>query len=154
MDIMKPRISSEIPLGDDWIYEVKYDGFRCVLTWDTDGTIKLLSKNNTDLTINFPEITSYCLEAYPLVKSSLPLTLDGELVIANTDHQSNFSLLQKRGRLKNQESIQEAASVRPATLILFDLLVLKGKSYKSQKLYVRKKRLKLCFINFMENAFG
>lgn len=145
MDIMKPRISSEIPLGEDWIYEMKYDGFRCVFTWSADGTITLVSRNNTDLTLNFPEITSFCKKFYPSIKSSLPLTFDGELVICNTDYQSNFSLLQKRGRLKNQETIQSAARVRPATFIVFDLLVLRGNSYKAQKLYVRKKALEAIF---------
>ena len=76
MDIMKPRISSEIPLGEDWIYEMKYDGFRCVFTWSADGTITLVSRNNTDLTLNFPEITSFCKKFYPSIKSSLPLTFD------------------------------------------------------------------------------
>lgn len=145
VDMMKPKIHSEIPIGEDWIYEVKYDGFRCLLTWSADGTIKLASKNNIDLSKNFPEITSFCKEVYPKIKSSLPLTIDGELVIRNTDYQANFSLLQKRGRLKNQETIQSTASIRPATLIVFDLLVLKGNSYKAQKLYVRKKALEALF---------
>lgn len=60
MDMMKPITSTEIPYGKEWVYEVKYDGFRCVLTWDKDGSIQLTSKNRKDLTENFPEIITFC----------------------------------------------------------------------------------------------
>ncbi|AXI10382.1 DNA ligase D [Oceanobacillus zhaokaii] len=145
MEIMKPVIRSEIPLGDEWIYEIKYDGFRCVLEWAADGTVLLKSRNNHDLTANFPEIESFCLEITPAIKAFLPLVLDGELVILNHPYQTNFSQIQKRGRLKNKESIQKAARIRPAQLVVFDLLELKGKSYRKQKLSTRKVGLESLF---------
>ncbi|RDW15368.1 DNA ligase D [Oceanobacillus chungangensis] len=145
MDIMKPVINSDVPLGAEWIYEIKYDGFRCVLEWAADGTVLLKSRNNHDLTANFPEIEAFCLEIYPTIKAYLPLTLDGELVVLNHSYQANFSQIQKRGRLKNKVSIQKAAHIRPAQLIIFDLLELKGKSYRMQKLSVRKIGLESLF---------
>lgn len=45
MDWMKPIERTDIPEGDEWLYEVKYDGFRCELSW-TDKNIILTSKNN------------------------------------------------------------------------------------------------------------
>ncbi|WP_067728421.1 DNA ligase D [Oceanobacillus damuensis] len=145
MDIMKPVASSEIPEGDGWVYEVKYDGFRCVLTWEKEGNIRLTSKNNKDLTASFPEIAAFCEEHYSEVKPFLPLKLDGELVVLNHTFQANFAWIQKRGRLKNLESIRNAASSRPAVLMVFDLLEMKGTSCRDLKLTLRKKKLKTLF---------
>ena len=38
---MKPMLmtsANELPVGEEWIYEVKYDGFRCILVWDEENT--------------------------------------------------------------------------------------------------------------------
>src|SRR5690625_5622045 len=68
MNIMKPIASTTIPSGKDWLFEIKYDGFRCVLDWDINN-IKLTSKNNKELTDQFPEIVEFCLEKQDLLKS-------------------------------------------------------------------------------------
>ncbi|MGJ9458249.1 DNA ligase D [Oceanobacillus sp. CF4.6] len=142
---MKPVASSEIPNEDAWIYEVKYDGFRCVLSWDIDGNIRLTSKNNKNLTENFPEIIDFCKGNFTSMEPFLPFTLDGELVILNHTYQSSFSSIQKRGRLKNRESIQQAARMRPALLMVFDLLEIKGTSTRTQNFSMRKKSLESLF---------
>lgn len=80
MKLMKPIASEQIPTGAEWVYEVKYDGFRCVLHWEHD-TIRLISRNDTDLTTNFPEIIEACKSQQPSIEDSLPLRVDGELVI-------------------------------------------------------------------------
>ncbi|GAA0605753.1 DNA ligase D [Virgibacillus siamensis] len=121
MKLMKPIASREIPHGDKWVYEVKYDGFRCVLVWDKNS-IKLFSRNNRDLSGNFPEIIAYCQEQQDLVADALPLKLDGELVVLNNPMQANFSFIQKRGRLGNKEAISAAADAHPASFMTFDLL--------------------------------
>ncbi|WP_377559009.1 DNA ligase D [Ornithinibacillus salinisoli] len=142
---MKPIASTDIPTGEDWIYEVKYDGFRCVLDWKADGTIRLTSKNQKDLSMNFPEIISYCQENQSLVNDVLPLRLDGELVVLNNAYQGNFSWIQKRGRLKNKESIDKAGLERPATFLAFDLLLLEDSNLEKLSLEKRKNMLKELF---------
>lgn len=142
MEVMKPIASAEIPRGVSWMYEVKYDGFRCLLEWDKDR-VTLTSKNGKDLTGNFPEIVEYLHAAGSRVP--LPMKLDGELVVLNNPYQGNFSLLQKRGRLKNQETIRQAADARPATFMAFDLLMENGKDYQEKSFEVRKKRLQTVF---------
>ena len=32
--------STEVPLGNKWLYETKYDGFRCILEWDNEPLLK------------------------------------------------------------------------------------------------------------------
>ncbi|WP_239984555.1 DNA ligase D [Lentibacillus sediminis] len=144
---MKPIASEEIPRGAGWMYEVKYDGFRCLLEWSSDG-VTLTSKNGKDLTGNFPEIVEYLDRVATSVP--LPMKLDGELVVLNNQYQGNFPLLQKRGRMKNQTSIQQAANARPATFMAFDLLMENGKDYQGESFEVRKRRLKAVFSGFGE----
>ncbi|MFC4558139.1 DNA ligase D [Virgibacillus kekensis] len=140
MQLMKPIASEEIPVGTDWVYEVKYDGFRCVLEW-TESSIKLISRNDKDLTANFPEIIAYCREIEELVSEDLPLLLDGELVVLNNPYQANFSWIQKRGRLKHKEPIAIAADQRPASFMAFDLLSHKGGSMTGKPFTKRKNTL-------------
>lgn len=140
MDVMKPVSSAAIPASDEWLYEVKYDGFRCVLYWDKHD-VRLVSKNKKDLTAQFPEIVAYCQSQQKLMEPFLPLTLDGELVVLNHPYQANFSWIQKRSRLKNEKSIQKAKDVRPACLMVFDLLRENGENLVRKPFYVRKQRL-------------
>lgn len=142
MGVMKPVSSEAVPYGEGWVYEVKYDGFRCVLDWDKEN-VRLTSKNNKDLTNNFPEIIAFFQEQQELINDLLPLQLDGELVILNHQYQANFSLVQKRGRLKNKTSIEKAAQLRPASFQAFDLLQQKGKDYRSNPYHERKETLRL-----------
>lgn len=140
MEMMKPIVSEEIPIGDEWRYEVKYDGFRCTLYWRA-ASIRLISKNNKDLTANFPEIVAACQQLQPMIADFLPLILDGELCVLNNPFQANFGWMQKRGRLKNTASIEQAAQQRPATYMTFDLLQEKGSSLLQQSHEQRRKKL-------------
>jgi bifunctional non-homologous end joining protein LigD len=145
MDVMKPIATSDIPTDGGWSYEVKYDGFRCVLHWGKNRSVTLISKNKKDLTAQFPEIVAFCKEKEEKVKELLPLQLDGELVILNNAYQANFSRVQKRGRLKNVDSIQKAADERPANLLIFDIMQISGKDLSKNPFETRKKALSTFF---------
>jgi len=90
MDVMKPIYSDDAPIGDDWLYEIKYDGYRAILTISEDGRISLKSRNNRELTEKFPEVVEDCANLLSRLENYLPLTLDGELVILNNRYQGNF----------------------------------------------------------------
>ncbi|MCT2538251.1 DNA ligase D [Aquibacillus koreensis] len=140
MRLMQPKPTEDIPVGEKWIYEIKYDGFRAVLHWKK-GKATLTSRNGVDLSANFPEIIAFCLDFEEEVEQLLPVQLDGEIVILNTKIQSNFPLLQKRGRLKAMDKINQAAMARPAHFLCFDMLEAKGKSLKNDILQKRKESL-------------
>lgn len=142
---MKPIASADLPQGSEWMYEVKYDGFRCHLHWEKNGNIKLISKRNKDMTDNFPEITAACSKMEKAISDMLPLLLDGELVILNNDFQANFPALQTRGRTKKREKIIQSAKKRPATLMVFDVLVKKSEEQINKSFEMRKKQLKRLF---------
>lgn len=94
----------EIPNGDEWIYETKYDGFRCTLEWEEKTPI-LKSRNGKLLNQFFPEVIEFCHGIYDRIQPILPLSLDGELVYLTNDFQSDFSIVQSRGRMKNPDTI-------------------------------------------------
>lgn len=138
---MRPIASSHIPSHvEDFLYEVKYDGFRCLLIWDKHD-IRLISRRQKELTEQFPEITQYCQTCTSKLHHLLPLTLDGELVILNNNIQANFSAIQTRGRLKTTETILTASKLRPAHVMLFDILSINGEDYTHKRLEERKQIL-------------
>ncbi|MFC4404138.1 DNA ligase D [Gracilibacillus xinjiangensis] len=148
---MLPVLVNKAVEHRDWIYEVKYDGFRCGLEWKQSG-VKLWSRNNHDLTSQFPEIVTWCKENEPYVKDFLPLFLDGELVILRTPYQAIFSQVQQRSRMKDKKKITTASAERPANFICFDLLYSRGKSIIKKTLEERKQLLREVFKNFSEDA--
>lgn len=144
---MLPTLSFEIPTGIDWIYEVKYDGFRVCLLWNEHG-IQLISRNGNDLTANFPEIKSFLLLNESKFKQFIPFSIDGELALLSNRYKANFSRLQKRGRMKNRIRIEQAAKNEPACLLAFDLLVWKGNEV-IEETYIKRKQILTSF--FTEN---
>lgn len=145
MNYMKPIPAEEIPIGPEWMYEIKYDGFRAMLTIQQGGTVTLITKNKHDFTEKFPEIVRCCSELLEVLRPFLPLKLDGELVVLNHDKQANFALIQKRGRLKNKEKIEKASLERPAAFLAFDLLETGGKSFHDERYSERKAALENIF---------
>ncbi|WP_232334342.1 DNA ligase D [Oceanobacillus sp. AG] len=151
--IMKPIYIEDIPTGDEWLYEIKYDGFRAVLSITTDERIQLQSKNNHNITGKFPEITASLKDMLPSLKKFLPLTLDGELVVLNNRYQANFAEIQIRGRMKNNIKITQAAASRPANFIVFDVLQANGKNYTEEKLSFRKAILEEILTTYTARVF-
>nr|WP_179134618.1 DNA ligase D [Oceanobacillus timonensis] len=140
MEWMKPIERSDMPEGDEWVYEVKYDGFRCELNW-TNKQVTLTSKNNHDISNKFPEIINWCNDNYNYFKSKLPLKIDGELVILNHCYQANFALIQVRGRMKSIDRIEKQSAARPATLMVFDITEIREKKLTQNNLSLRKEIL-------------
>ncbi|QDP42244.1 DNA ligase D [Radiobacillus deserti] len=141
---MQPIPSTDIPQGKEWGYEVKYDGFRASLHIDV-SSIQLVSRNQVNLSANFPEIISYVEENLEKYLPFLPIELDGEIAILNTKLQSNFYLLQQRGRLKAKAKIADAAKERPAHFLAFDILRWKGKTLLNEAFSQRKQKLEVFF---------
>jgi ATP-dependent DNA ligase len=104
----------QIPAGDDWQYEPKWDGFRCLVFRDGDK-VELQSKAGQPLARYFPEM----VEAVKEIPAK-QFILDGELVIPEDRGLSFDELLL---RLHPAESrVRKLAAAHPALLIIFDLL--------------------------------
>ena len=124
----------EIPTGDEWQYEPKWDGFRCLAFRDGDE-VALQSKAGQPLARYFPEL----VEA---VKRLSPnkFVLDSEIAIP-VGQKLSFEDLQLR--LHPAESrVRKLAAATPAIMIVFDLLVdEKGKSLLQEPLENRRAKL-------------
>ncbi len=104
-----------IPEGEDWLYEPKWDGFRCLAFRDGDN-VYLQSKAGLPLARYFPEL----VEDLRATKAS-KFVLDGELII-RVGKQLSFEELQMR--IHPAESrVKLLAKEHPATFLVFDLLV-------------------------------
>ncbi len=112
---MEAVTAARLPPAGDWLYEPKWDGFRC-LAFKRNADVLLQSKSGQPLGRYFPEIVSAvaALDAPSLV-------LDGEIVIAAGGHLDFDALLQ---RIHPAESrIRRLARETPASLLVFDMLV-------------------------------
>lgn len=144
MKPMLPSLSFDPPGYGKWRYEIKYDGYRAILEWNEDA-IHLWSRNGKDLLPQFPEISRFLQSQTDLFASSFPLMFDGELVILENQYKANFQKLQQRGRMGSKERIMHEATAWPCRYLVFDLLVLNGKSMTDHPYMERKSTLQKLF---------
>ena len=140
---MEAKLVSELPEGDGWQYEPKWDGFRC-LAFKDGAAIALRSKSGQPLERYFPEIVE-ALNALPIPRC----VLDGELVVPEGDVLSFDTLLMRIHPAANR--IRKLAHEHPALFVVFDLLVdALGKSLTQQPLEIRRAALE----RFAAKAFA
>jgi ATP-dependent DNA ligase len=131
---MEARSVDEIPIGDDWQYEPKWDGFRC-LAFRDGKNVFLQSKAGQPLARYFPDVVA---ELQKL--RAKHFVLDGELVIPIGDALS-FDELQLRLH-PAASRVQKLAAAHPAMLVVFDMLAdTAGKSLLALPLCERRRRL-------------
>src|SRR5215216_5840258 len=129
---MEAELVKEVPTGEGWQYEPKWDGFRGVLEND-GGEVALWSRNGRPLLRYFPELR-------PLGEALPPGTaLDGEIVIER-DGALDFDAMQMR--LHPAESrVRKLAAEIPSTYIAFDLLLWGGDAVHELPLEERRVEL-------------
>jgi ATP-dependent DNA ligase len=135
---MEAKSVDEIPKGEDWLYEPKWDGFRCLAFRSRDEVI-LQSKAGQPLARYFPELVEQ-LRKLPHEK----FVLDGEIVIFQGKLLSFDDLLMRIHPAASR--IQKLAKETPASLLAFDLLVdQRGKSILDFALRERRPKLEAFF---------
>lgn len=108
------KSSKELPEGDDWRYEPKFDGFRTIVFKDGDD-VHLQSRNGRPMNRYFPDVVEQALE--------LPgerLVLDGEMIVV-VDGIQEFDLLSQRIH-PAASRVERLRKETPASLVAFDLL--------------------------------
>jgi ATP-dependent DNA ligase len=135
---MEAKSVDEIPRGEEWLYEPKWDGFRC-LAFRGGDEVLLQSKAGQPLGRYFPELIEE-LKKLPQKK----FVLDGEIVIFQGKHLSFDDLLM---RIHPAESrIRKLAKETPASLLVFDLVVdERGRSLVGEPLRERRPKLEQFF---------
>jgi ATP-dependent DNA ligase len=130
---MEARSVDEVPVGREWQYEPKWDGFRC-LVFRRGDVITLQSKSGKPLTRYFPDV----VEAVRRLKAP-NFVLDGEIAVPEGKAFSFDALLQRIHPAASR--IATLAAQTPAMLIVFDLLSEADDILTDQPLRDRRERL-------------
>ena len=123
-----PLGDAGVPSGDQWVYELKWDGMRVIVFIepgsDEDGapTVRLQSSNGRDVTVSFPELQSLST----LGDDFDGLVLDGEIVAFDDAGQPSFNALQQRMHVSDAADAARRAAHTPVMFVAFDLLHLDG----------------------------
>lgn len=124
--------------SDEWLYEIKWDGYRA-LAYVEDGRVRLVSRNQNDLTAAFAELAA---ELPPRVRAHRAL-IDGEIVALDEHGRSSFSLMQQRtGVGKNGRGLRVMHTEIPIVFYAFDLLHVDEYSLMGAALEERKRLLR------------
>jgi bifunctional non-homologous end joining protein LigD len=114
------------PAGDDWLHEIKHDGYRIVARID-EGEVQLVSRNGKDWTKEFPQVA----RAVGRLPAGTAL-LDGEVAAVLPSGATSFQALQRRG----------SPGAAPLVYFAFDLLHLDGWDLRQARLEDRKEVLR------------
>lgn len=121
--------------GADWLFEIKWDGYRAV-AFINDGNIRLVSRNQNELTARYPELKD--MAEFVKAKNAI---LDGEVVALDAEGKASFSLMQQRtGFRPGGKRVAVKAEV-PVLYYAFDLLYLDGEDWCKVPLEERKRKL-------------
>src|SRR3954463_9182020 len=107
---MLARLARDLPLGDGWMFEPKWDGFRCLVFRDGQE-VDLRSRNQRPFARYFPELVRAFL-ALPVAR----FALDGEIVVAG-DFESLLRRLHPAA-----SRVERLSAETPASFMAFDLL--------------------------------
>jgi len=123
------RSKGELPVGEEWAYEPKYDGFRAIVFVDGDE-FDIQSRSGKPLGRYFPELT------FPAGR----YVVDGEIVVDGSGEREDFGALQQR--IHPAESrIKLLAEQTPARYVGFDLLASDDESLLELPFAERRARL-------------
>ena len=133
-----PMLATSVdePFDDpEWLFEIKWDGYRAV-AFITKGKVRLVSRNQNDLTAQYPELHS--LPEYVRAETAI---LDGEIAALDEHGRASFSLMQQRTGIR--EAGRRTASRRDIAVLyyVFDLLYLDGYDLRRASLEQRKTAL-------------
>jgi ATP-dependent DNA ligase len=130
---MLARLADELPHGEGWLFEPKWDGFRAMVFRGADGLF-IQSRDLRPLDRYFPELHDALLEGLPG-----PCVLDGEIVIAGADG-LDFDALQLRLH-PAASRVAKLARDTPASFVAFDVLALGDGDLRSAPQAQRRERL-------------
>lgn len=118
-------LTDKIPKGKEWIFEIKYDGYR-IVTYVENGRVKMLSRNGIEYTSKFQNIANLLKEI-----DNSSFVVDGEVVAFDENGRSDFGLLQEKIKKGKKDFYY----------VIFDLLALNGEDLRNLTLKERKSKL-------------
>jgi bifunctional non-homologous end joining protein LigD len=139
IDVQLAKLVNTVPEGEEWLYELKYDGYR-ILAYLEERNVRLITRNGNDYTKQFQDI-AYSLTDWAAGRT---MVLDGEMVIADAEGRTDFQALQNYMRNPGNKKL---------TYIVFDLLALDGADLRGHRLIDRKETLDALMKDSPENLY-
>lgn len=132
---MKAGLTDKPPQGDDWLFEVKWDGVRAICFVENES-VRLVSRTGHSCEKQYPE-----LSVIPHYLAAEQAILDGEIAALDDKGVARFELIQPRIHQTDPNSISHMARSRPVIYFVFDLLYLNGYDLRQVPLAQRKQLL-------------
>ena len=136
-DAQLAKLVNTVPEGDDWLYELKYDGYR-ILAYLEGSSARLITRNGSDYTNRFQSVASSLLDW----AAGRAMVLDGEMVVTDASGKTDFQALQNYIKHPTGKNL---------TYIVFDLLALDGEDLRERRLSDRKETLEALMKNAPKN---
>jgi bifunctional non-homologous end joining protein LigD len=115
--------TDSLPSGEQWLYELKLDGYRAI-AFKRNGDVSLRSRNDNDFNVRYPSVVK------ALGKLPDNTVIDGEIVAFDHEGRPSFNALQNYG-----------SAPAPVVFYVFDVLVLSGKDLRREPLQKRRELL-------------
>lgn len=138
-DVQLAKLVKTAPEGEDYLYELKYDGYR-IMVFLEGNSVRMVSRNGNDYTNSFRDIASSIISW----ASGRAMVLDGEMVITDTSGRTDFHALQNYIRSPRGKNL---------TYIIFDLLALNGEDLRRRPLIDRKEMLEALMKDAPDNLY-
>jgi bifunctional non-homologous end joining protein LigD len=138
-DAQLAKLVTAVPDGGDWLYEMKYDGYR-ILAYLEGGGARLITRNGRDYTGRFPGVASSLADW----AAGRAMVLDGEMTVTDDAGKTDFQALQNAMKKAREQRL---------TYIVFDLLALDGVDLRGERLIQRKEALEALMKDTPENLW-
>lgn len=115
-------VSGPLPVGEDWTYELKWDGVRAIGVI-RDGRLRLYARSGAEITAAYPELAGLAAAV------ATDATLDGEIVALDAAGRPSFAELSERIHVRDRDRAAQLAATAPVTFMIFDLLALAGEDF-------------------------
>jgi bifunctional non-homologous end joining protein LigD len=127
--------AGDLPVGEGWAYEIKWDGMRLVTEVEPAG-VRAWSTRGRQVEVAFPELASLAGALAPL-----EATLDGEVVALDDTGRPSFERLQQRMHVASEVEAARRAAEQPVAYVVFDLLHLDGHDLTGRPWHERRRLL-------------
>ena len=134
--VMLATAAKDVPVGPEWIYEVKWDGIRALIQME-EGQIRIFTRSGREVTSQFPEL----LVAESAFRAGSGI-FDGEIVCLDEAGRPDFRTLIKRFHSTGERNIERLSKRYPVYCYLFDAPYLDGRQITEEPLHLRYDWLK------------
>ena len=139
VDVQLAKLVNTVPEGEDWLYELKYDGYR-IITFVEGNSVRLITRNGNDYMRRFHDVATSLID----LAGGRAVVLDGEMAVTDPSGKTDFQALQNY--MKNPKT-------QNLTYIVFDLLALDGADLRGYPLIKRKEMLETLMKDAPKNLY-